>query len=107
MSNYSEKQLNEVWEKAKAGNQGTKDEWRKDYAGAWINRNKYGDHDSSYGWDVDHIKPTSKNGPDNITNWVPLQWENNLKKSDNYPDFQTAVTSDKSNNLYKVQNWNY
>lgn len=107
MSDYSEKQLNEVWEKAKIVNQDSKDEWRKDYAGAWINRNQYGNHDSTYGWDVDHAKPQSKNGADNLSNWVPLQWENNQKKSDNYPNFQTEVTSKGNKNIYKVQNWNY
>ncbi|MDD2636067.1 MAG: HNH endonuclease signature motif containing protein [Bacteroidales bacterium] len=93
--------------KSKNCSQDSKDEWREDFAGAWICRNQYGNHDSIFGWDVDHVIPLSKNGADDISNWVPLQWENNLKKSDNYPIFQTVVTSDGNKNIYKTQNWKY
>ena len=107
MSDYSEKQLDEVWAKAKIVNEDSKNELRKDYAGAWIKRSQYGNHNSSYGWDVDHARPLAKDGADNIDNWVPLHWENNIKKSDNYPDFQTEVTSEGDKNIYKTQKWNY
>jgi 5-methylcytosine-specific restriction endonuclease McrA len=107
MSVYSEKQINDVWESAIIVIEYSKNEWRKDYAGAWINKNQYGNHDSSHGWDIDHAKPLAKDGADNISNWVPLQWENNLKKSDNYPNFQTGISSEGNKNIIKIQDWNY
>ena len=30
--------------------------FRKDACGAWIIRDKYGDSDSIYGWQIDHIE---------------------------------------------------
>lgn len=51
--------------------------WRKDTCEAWIGRKFYGDHDSPYGWDIDHIKPKSEGGGDELSNLRPLQWENN------------------------------
>jgi len=53
--------------------------WRKDICGAWIKWDRYGNRDSLYGWEVDHMNPS---GGDSIVNLQPLQWENNLAKSD-------------------------
>ena len=107
MSDYSEKQKRDVWEKAKVvvGYEKDKDRYRQDFAGAWIEWSKYGDNSSSLGWNIDHVKPLSQNGADNISNWVPIQWENNLKKADNYPKFETAVTSEENKNIYKTVKW--
>ena len=109
MSDYSEKQKREVWEKANVVEGYDKDKYRQDYAGAWIEWSKYGDYTSplGLGWSVDHAKPLSQNGADNLSNWVPLQWENNLKKADNYPKFQTAVGSNGNQNISKIHNWEY
>jgi 5-methylcytosine-specific restriction endonuclease McrA len=41
---------------------------------------------STYGWEIDHIKPVAKRGGDEITNLQPLQWENNRRKGDDYPN---------------------
>lgn len=80
------------------------DEWRKDYAGAWINFKQRGSGD--YGWDIDHQKPIEKGGSDNIDNLVPLHWENNRHKSDNYPQWETCTSSSDGNkNIPKIQKW--
>ena len=105
MSDYSDKQRREVWEKAKVVIDYDKDKYRQDLAGAWIEWSKYGDKTSSLGWNVDHLKPLSQNGADNISNWVPLQWENNIKKAQKYPEFETAVSSEGNKNILKVQSW--
>jgi 5-methylcytosine-specific restriction endonuclease McrA len=59
-------------------------ERRKDICGNWM---RYSDHGSQteYGWEIDHIFPSSKGGSDDLSNLQPLYWENNRKKSDTYP----------------------
>lgn len=105
MGNFSDKKIQEVWEKAKIEGEEQKDEWRKDVCGAWINRNKYGE-ESDFGWEVDHIKPVSKGGRDEISNLMPLHWSNNRTKGDDYPEFKSSVTSEKDKNIEKELGWN-
>jgi len=76
---WSEEMIQKVWEKAKKVENFNPDEWRKDECGAWIGRNKYGNRDSQYGWEIDHISP---DGADILSNLRPLQWENNVDKRD-------------------------
>ena len=74
---FSEYTVQKVWEKGTvvAGNK--PNDWRKDQCGAWIGRSYYGNRNSQYGWEIDHIKPESKGGGDELSNLRPLQWENN------------------------------
>ena len=57
---FSEEVVQQVW--AKAGKAGDNDPnvWRKDQCGAWIGRAYYGNRNSQYGWEIDHIKPESE-----------------------------------------------
>ena len=55
----TEEQIQEAWNRATVVDGYDKDRYRKDACGAWILRNKYGDTDSLYGWEVDHIVPQS------------------------------------------------
>ena len=59
--------------------------WRYDKCGSIMKYSDYGNTDSEYGWEIDHIIPTSKGGSDNLDNLQPLQWENNRKKGDTSP----------------------
>ena len=93
-----------VWRKAKIENGYDPNIWRKDFAGAWIRRDHYG-VESKYGWEIDHLKPSSKGGSDEISNLNPLHWCNNRKKSDNYPLFKTIMTSNANTNIEKIQSW--
>jgi hypothetical protein len=70
--------IQQVWEKGSkvAG----KDEsiWRKDACGSLIKRSEYGNRSSDYGWEIDRI---SAGGEYILSNCRPLQWENNVAKS--------------------------
>lgn len=74
-----EKRVDEVWKRGQTVPGVNPREFRKDECDAWISKSKYGDTDSPYGWEIDHISP---GGPDVLSNLRPLQWENNRDKSD-------------------------
>lgn len=71
-----------VW--SKGGMEGGNDPvlWRKDECGAWIFRGHYENHDSEYGWVIDHIKPLKEGGIDHTSNLRPLHWQNKIRKAD-------------------------
>lgn len=70
-----------VWDKGKVVDSNDPKVWRKDECGAWIQFSKYGNRNSMYGWEIDHITSTYNGGTDALSNLRPLQWENNLSKS--------------------------
>ncbi|GLH67166.1 HNH endonuclease signature motif containing protein [Geothrix edaphica] len=76
---FSEEKVQQVWEKGEKVANNDPNEWRKDQCGAWIYRKHYGNRDSQYGWEIDHVSP---GGSDDVSNLRPLQWKNNLDKSD-------------------------
>jgi 5-methylcytosine-specific restriction endonuclease McrA len=63
---------------------------RKDACGAWITRSAHGTTGNT-GWEVDHIKPVSKGGTDDLTNLQPLQWQNNRHKGDDWPTYSCLI----------------
>ena len=56
-------------------------EWRRDHMGNPIRHDDYGDRDSDYGWEIDHIVPVAKGGSDAIDNLRPLQWAANVARN--------------------------
>lgn len=78
--------------------------WRKDFAGAWIRKDQFGLH-TEYGWVIDHIRPRSLGGGDDLRNLQPIHWRNNISKGTDYPKFRTIVSSVGSTNIHKEQRW--
>ena len=76
---FSEEVIQQVWNKGRVVSTVDGNAWRKDYCGAWIGRQNHGNRNSTYGWEIDHISP---GGSDALHNLRPLQWENNVAKSD-------------------------
>lgn len=74
--------IKQVWEKATAVPGYSPNEWRKDQCGAWIGWQYYGNRNSQYGWEVDHITCVANGGTDALSNLRPLQWENNASRQD-------------------------
>lgn len=75
---FSDVIIQKVWEKGQVVAGISPAVWRKDQCGAWIKRTEYGNRDSQYGWEIDHISP---GGTDDLDNLRPLQWQNNVDKS--------------------------
>lgn len=86
---FSDSVVNEVWVKAKVIQGEHPNVKRKDKCGAIIAKSAYGNHNSNFGWDIDHIKPVSKGGTDLLSNLQPLHWKNNASKDDG-PDNPTV-----------------
>ena len=80
MADWTEKEKREIWNKAAVASNNDPTLWRKDQCGAWIYWDAYGDRDSEYGWEIDHIKPDSLGGLDIVSNTRPLQWQNNASR---------------------------
>lgn len=88
MANWTEEEIQKIWEKAKVCPPNDPNVWRQDQCGAWIKRDMYGaaaenESHTSYKWQIDHVKPDSKGGPDIVSNARPLQWYNNDSRQNN------------------------
>jgi hypothetical protein len=51
--------------------------WRYDHAGQPIRFADYGDRNSQYGWEIDHIVPIALGGGDHLDNLRPRHWRTN------------------------------
>ena len=70
-----------LWQKAKPIPNLDPNEWRFDHLGARIRFDDYGNRDSEFGWERDHVITIADGGTDDIDNLRPLQWRNNLARN--------------------------
>lgn len=89
-SPFSETTIETVWQKGTLEPEYSS--FRKDKCGASMQRSKYGKTEQ-FGWEIDHLKPVSQGGGDELSNLQPLQWENNRHKGDDYPNWTCLVKS--------------
>lgn len=85
-SEFSKAKIESVWQKGKK----VTETYRKDACGVLIKKEEHGKN-GQYGWEIDHIKPVSKGGSDDLSNLQPLHWKNNRKKADNYPQWDCEI----------------
>lgn len=104
MAYFSELIKNQVWNNARVMQGYNPNIWRQDLVGAWIKYDQYGEQ-SKYGWEIDHLCPSSRGGSDDISNLNALHWRNNRRKSDDYPDFMSELTAEGNVNVEKIQSW--
>ncbi len=88
-SPFDEKTIEAVWQKGTP--EPNLETFRKDKCGASMSHSKYGKTED-WGWEIDHDKPVSKGGTDDLSNLQPLQWENNRHKGNDYLNWSCKVT---------------
>ena len=95
---FSKQQIQDTWNRALSVEGYDPTRFRKDACGAWIQWSDYGNHNSQYGWDIDHVFPKALGGGDDEMNLRAMQWQNNLAKSDDFPYYFSAVIADDRRN---------
>ncbi len=99
--------INDVWKKAPFIDIRHPEYGKHDPCKACIKEEYYGNQDSDYGWQIDHIFPEAlleKAGVpqeliDDIDNLRPMHCKNNNKKSDKFPKYPGVVSAIKDHNL--------
>lgn len=103
---WTEEQKRAAWQKAVDVDGKNPNVWKKDCCGAWIRWEDYGDLDSEYGWEIDHIFPENrletfgvpKKERDAIENLRAMHYANNRSKGDDYPRYIGVRTAEGDNN---------
>jgi 5-methylcytosine-specific restriction endonuclease McrA len=66
---------------------------RVDAFGSLIWKEAYGNTNSKFGWEIDHIRPVVKGGGDELENLQPLQWQNHRRKGDSFANGDARLLS--------------
>ena len=103
MSNYTDKELDDVWAKGREIPHKDPNEYRLDAAGALMRRSHRG-KDTENDWEVDHVFPKHKLEEKGISerdwnktaNLRPFNAKNNASKSDDYPEYTRSLIYDEA-----------
>lgn len=82
---FAQTTIGAVWRKGRVIATHDSNVWRHDMCGQVMKFDEYGKVNSKFGWEVDHVKPVTRDGTDDIANLQPLQWEDNRRKGDTFP----------------------
>jgi len=77
---------------------------RLDYAGAIIKWDEFG-LETEYAWTMTPMLPVSKGGSADFMSLIPYHVKNAEAKGENYPLYETVLTSDGTHNIPFVQKW--
>jgi len=95
-----------IWNKGVVDDKYPSEQVRKDACGAFILYEDFGDRNSVFGWEIDHIYPASKlklradisaEQIDDLRNLRPLNWRNNASKGADYPFYTACWMADDEN----------
>ncbi len=70
----------QVWKKGIPIKGYNTDMWRRDIQRKALKFTDYGNRDSTYGWEIDHIKLIRYGGKDDLDNLRPLHWKHNAQR---------------------------
>ena len=83
MANYTQKRLDQIWDKGIIIKGKNPDLYRQDKFGNRMYKPSYGKF-SEMGWNVDHSNPQAKGGTDHLNNLQPMNSRANSSKNDKY-----------------------
>lgn len=98
MSNYSDEELDKIWQMGREVQGLDPKVYRIDAADGLMKRSLYGD-EGKLGWEVDHIYSKAKlkalkvpeDRWDDMVNLRPMNAKNNVAKGEDYPMYKVAV----------------
>lgn len=99
MPNYTDNEKLWAWENASVIPGMDPTRYRKDSCGAIIMWDKYGEQDSPFGWEIDHIYPISMGGTTIKENLRAMQHRNYASKGNRYPYYTAVMTAQGSINV--------
>lgn len=73
---YSERTIDEVWQKGQLVYGYNEELYRKDAYGDWMLRTAYGNRSNNMGWEIGYVNSLEEGGAESLDNLQPLQWKN-------------------------------
>lgn len=96
---FTNEQIDKVWNKANKVDGYDPAAVRQDSCGAWIIKHHYGNRESDFGWEIDHVYPESLGGRDDEENLRAMNWRNNDSKGDDFPIYKGRVHAQENRNI--------